>query len=131
MTDEQKKKVESVVKNFGQSLGGSAVGGAVLMSVLGVGAGLLAKCFQIIEFTGMLKLLNCKFGELSEFVMSIARSLADLDLIDFVTEASMKSQLSNTVAGPWKGKLSAEGVAPWILQDIGYVGILMLCLYII
>ena len=35
------------------------------------------------------------------------------------------------MAGPWKGKLSAESVAPWILQDIGYTGILMLVLYLV
>ena len=91
MTNEQKQKFVSVVKNLGQSLGGSAVGGAVLMSVVGVAAGFIAKFFQIIEYTAMLKLLNSRFDELSEFVMSLARSLADLDVMDFVTEQPMKS----------------------------------------
>lgn len=63
--------------------------------------------------------------------MSLARSLADLDLIDFFTEPKMKNELSNSIAGPWREKLSAEGVAPWILQDIGYTGVLMLALYAI
>lgn len=101
------------------------------MSILGIGAGFLAKFFQIIEYTACLKLLNSRYDELSDIVMSLARSLADLDLIDFFTEPKMKNELSNSIAGPWREKLSAEGIAPWILQDIGYTGVLMLALYAI
>jgi hypothetical protein len=42
----------------------------------------------------------------------------------------MKDDYSNSAASRWSGKLSQEDLAPWIMMDIGFKGILLLIIFL-
>lgn len=42
----------------------------------------------------------------------------------------MNQDPANSIASQWKGKLSENGISPWLLQDLGYLGSVMLLIYV-
>lgn len=57
-------------------------------------------------------------------------NLTEISFLDFPASNSMKDDYSNSAASRWSGKLSQEDLAPWIMMDIGFKGILLLIIFL-
>ena len=85
----------------------------------------LSQLIQIIELCILMELFNFEFDPI------IGKFLAELRNVTGSTIFKMPlndkaSGLHNSEAGIWKGKLSRVGFRPYLFQEIGYGGILML-----
>jgi hypothetical protein len=80
---------------------------------------------QIIEFTSFMELFNVEFDLSMGSLLRAISEATEFNLLTVPTK-SFYSELENGKATQWKGKLSEVGVAPYMLQDIGYPGVILL-----
>ena len=84
----------------------------------------ISKLIQIVEFTAMIALFNFEFDPLLGNFFSQLAKMTEFDLIPFPIN-DLVSNLENSIASQWKGKISEAEIAPEYLQEFGYTGILM------
>jgi hypothetical protein len=72
-----------------------------------------------------MELFNVEFDQsMGGLLRAIAES-TEFNLLQ-VPLQSLFSKVDNSVATQWKGKLSQVDIAPYMLQDIGYPGVILL-----
>ena len=133
---------------------GGSVGGAVAIGLMTCSSlftnslSFLSKPIQVIEFAGKLKLFNFEFDPLLGNLLGKIGKMTNYErkgnreggsnqevktqtptpgnrrVLAFFNE--MVSDHHNSKASQWKGKLSSTGVAPYFLQQAGYIGIPMI-----
>lgn len=125
----------NAIKGIAGVAGGTVVAGGVgaltLSSLMGNSLGFLTKMIQIIEFTALMQLFNVEYDRTLKQLLSSVAMLTDIQILSFPTEPILEEQVENSIAGQYKGKLSKVGIPPWILQEIGYLGILLTAIYLI
>lgn len=90
----------------------------------------LAKMIQIIEFTGLMEYYNIYFdATLAEILRAINES-TEFTLLNLPIKDTVNT-LANSKAAIFRGKLTALDFPPYILQDLGYPGILMILIYFV
>ncbi len=77
----------------------------------------ITRAMQIIKFLGLIWLMNIQYDDmLKKFFMGIAYTgVSEGSFLPFPTQRPMNSQLENSRAGAYKGKLTEEKRLPWIL----------------
>jgi hypothetical protein len=123
--------LESISGTTSSAVVTSGVSALTFSSLFGNSLGFLTKMIQIIEFTALMQLFNVEFDRNLSRLLSAIANLTNLQVLSFPTEKHLQRQVENTPAGLWKGKLSEAEIAPWMLQEIGYLGILLLAIYLI
>ena len=120
--------VEKVAAVSAQGSRAGTVGSLTVLTVSSLFTNSLAcmsKLVQIIEFSCLMENFNFNFDPV---LGNFLRELADMTSLKFVPLplSDLVSSTSNSVASPWKGKLSLVGMNPYVLQEIGYPGLLLL-----
>ena len=109
----------------GASAGVAATAGALSISSFFTNSlSCFSKLIQIIEFTGMIGLFNFKFDPLLGNYFNKIAKMTEFDMIPFPLN-DLVSNLGNSIASQWKGKISETEFAPDYLQGFGFTGILM------
>ena len=125
---------ETVVKTVETlgSVGGRGVramliasAGALMVSTIFTNSlSFLSKLIQVIEFTSMLGLFNFEYDPLLSSFLSQLAKMTEFDVISFPLN-KLVSNIENSEASQWKGKLSENHMKPYYLQDFGYAGVIM------
>ena len=126
------KGVEEATETFasvgGQSaraVAGSSAGVLSVSSLFTNSLSCLSKLIQIIEFTSLMELFNFEYDPiLGSFLRRLAK-MTKFDLIPFPVN-DWVSDVTNSQASQWKGKLSETEMKPYYLQELGYIGLIML-----
>lgn len=85
----------------------------------------LSKLVQIIEFSAFMELYNISYEEvMGKFLQRLSQAV-NVKLLGSPTKGLVQST-QHSKAGTWKGKLSQVGVEPLLLQDLGYLGLIMI-----
>jgi hypothetical protein len=108
--------------SFGTTGAVGVVSGASLFSNA---LAFLTKMIQIIEFTSFMELFNVEYDASMGGLLRAIANATELKLLNVPT-GSLFSNADFTVATQWKGKLSQVDVVPYILQEIGYPGVILL-----
>lgn len=82
------KKVTTIV---GSVTVGASTGMMSLSTIFGVVLGVLARFFQVVEFTGLLVFFNIDFDLIIETLLNLIHNIGDFDVIDFPFENTMKN----------------------------------------
>ena len=90
----------------------------------------LGKLVQIIEFTGLMELFNIEFDQTMGVFLSQLNEATEFSFLGFFTNR-LTDTIQNSIATQWKGKLSKKGVKPYLLQDLGYLGVAMMVITLI
>ena len=80
---------------------------------------------QIIEFTAMLELYNFEYDPELGKLMNRLGDVTEFDVIPMPLN-DWASRVENSIAAPWAGKLSEAGAKPYLLQEAGYPGLLLI-----
>ena len=126
------KGVEETTESFasvgGQSARAMAASSAGILSVSSLftnSLSCLSKLIQIIEFTSLIEFFNFEYDPILGSFLSRLSELTKFDLIPFPVN-DWVSHVGNSEGSQWKGKLSQAGMKPYYLQELGYVGLIML-----
>ena len=84
----------------------------------------LSKFIQVIDFTGLISMLNFGFDPLLGSLLEQLSKFTEINFISFPLN-DLVSNVENSIASQWKGKLSAGGTSPYYLQNMGYSGVVM------
>ena len=85
----------------------------------------LSKLIQIIEFSCLLELYNFDYDPTLGQFLNKLNEMTKFDLIPMPLN-KLASRVSNSKAGPWAGKLSKVDTKPYLLQEVGYPGLLLI-----
>ena len=85
----------------------------------------LSRVVQIIKLNASLKLLNFEYNVTIGSLLSEVSNSLNFGILKTSLNGKA-SELHNSIAAPWRGKMSATGVGPFFFQDVGYLGILMI-----
>lgn len=107
--------IADVSKKLAPGVVYGSFGVVITSSILGFSVQSLAKIFIIIEFTALLSLLNVKFNSILDLFLQAVYNLANIQILSFPTEKAMNNDPANSIGSQWRGKLSENGISPWIL----------------
>lgn len=125
------ESISATTEKLGQATAAASVGTLAATSLMGSSMSIFAKFFQILEMTVIVKLINFDFDPLFSTFLTFISNLTDLNLFSFFTQKIMDKNLLNSEAGPYRGKLTSDGKAPWLLMDFGYLGSLLILLQLV
>ena len=101
-------------------------GGLVILSSLFTNSlSSLSQLIQIIELCILMELFNFEFDPIIGDFLAGLREATGSSIVKMPLN-DLASGLHNSGAGIWKGKLSMVGSKPYLFQEIGYPGLLML-----
>ena len=115
----------SVGGQGGRAVAGSSVGILSVSSLFTNSLSCLSKLIQIIEFTGLIEFFNFEYDPILGSFLGKLSKMTEFDLIPFPVN-DWVSDVRNSKASQWKGKLSETEINPYFLQELGYVGLIML-----
>ena len=97
----------------------------LLASAVSNRTAIFSRLIQIVDFCCLLELLNFKFDPV---IGRLLRRINDGSGIQFLTHQinDWASGLRNSLAGPWRGKLSEVELSPYLLQEIGFLTLIMI-----
>ena len=127
-TKTEKSRMASLTKIVGvtSTIGYSGAAGALTFSSLFSGSlSSLSHLIQIVEFGIPMELFNFKFDPVLGKFMASLRQATDFKMIPMPLN-KLASDTHNSKAGAWKGKLSMIDMKPYLFQEIGYPGILII-----
>jgi hypothetical protein len=87
----------------------------------------LSKLIQIVEFTSLLEYYNFFYDPYLESFLSDLNKITSFNLLN-IPQGKYKHRLENTEATQSKGKLSKTKLPPYLIQDLGYPGIITMVL---
>ena len=108
-----------------RAVAGSSVVALSASSIFTNSLSCLSKLIQIIEFTSLIEIFNFAYDPILGSFLNKLSKMTKFDLIPFPVN-DWVSGVRNSKASQWKGKLSESGMRPYYLQELGYVGLLML-----
>jgi hypothetical protein len=115
--------------NIGNLLGTAGVGAVIVSATLGNSFSFLAKFILIIEFLGLIQLFNVEYEVILDLLFEVLASFTKFTMIPLPCETALRAQHENNLPGQWRAKLSIHEIAPWLLQDIGAIGIMLALVY--
>lgn len=92
------KSFSNLTKNIAPVIVFGSISIIITSSVIGFSIQSLVKIFIIIEFSALLQLFNVQFDQLLEHFLLGVYNLANIDILNFVTEDVMQRDVSNSVA---------------------------------
>ena len=108
----------------------TGLGAITFSSIVGHSVGFFTKMISILEFTALMELFNVDYDASLAKLLRAITNLTNFKIVAIPSESHMKKKFENTRASEWKGKLSRVGIAPWIMQDIGLLGLILVLIYI-
>ena len=125
----QAKEVIEVISKVSKPTTGAAYyGGIAALSFSSLFSDMLAgasKLIQIIEFSCMMENFNFDYDPVLGYFLSNLTEITNFDVIKPPFESTVSSTW-NSVAAQWKGKLSELEIKPYVLQELGYPGVILL-----
>jgi hypothetical protein len=118
------KALQSTTSGTG-GIFGSSVGILSLSSLFSNALAFLSKLIQIIEFSGLMEYFNVDFDENLGIFLRELNKATSFDLMNLPLKKYSKS-FRNTIAGPYRGKLTRVEIPPYFIQEVGYPGIVMI-----
>ena len=123
--EEATEAFASVGGQGARAMAGSSAGILSVSSVFTNSLSCLSKLIQIIEFTSLMEVFNFEYDPILGSFLRKLSEMTKFDLIPFPVN-DWVSDVRNSKASQWKGKLSQAGMKPYYLQELGYVGLIML-----
>lgn len=96
-----------------------------LSSICSNALAFLSKLIQIIEFSGLMEYFNIDFDENLGIFLHELNEATSFQLLNLPRNEWTES-IENSVAAPFKGKLSKVELPPYFLEDAGYPGLFMI-----
>lgn len=115
--------------NIGNLLGTAGVGAVIVSATLGNSFSFLAKFILIIEFLGLIQLFNVEYEVILDLLFEVLASFTKFTMIPLPCETALRAEHENNKPGQWRAKLSIHDIAPWLLQDLGAIGIMLTLVY--
>lgn len=103
-------------------------GALIFSSLFGNSLSFLSKMIQIMEFTAIMQYYNIEYDQMLARVLQFISKATEVNLLDINT-GEMYGSLEHSEAGIYKGALTDNNFKPYILQNMGYLGLLLLLLY--
>ena len=116
--------------NIGASVG-ATTGYTVSIGILSVSSlcsnalAFLSKLIQIIEFSALMEYYNVDFDPNLGIFLNRLNEATNFNLLT-LPETKYSQAVENSVAAPYKGKLSKVELPPYFIQDLGYPGVIMI-----
>ena len=120
----------AITKSSSRTSVSSSSAGLLTSSLFTNSMSFLGKLVQIVEFTGLMELFNIDFDQTMGEFLSQLNEATEFSFLGFYTN-EITDTIQNSIATQWKGKLSKKGVNPYLLQDLGYLGVAMIVIFFI
>lgn len=127
-----KKTIQAIssVTAASGAISSTSTGIVVASSLFSNSLSFLSKMIQIMEFTAFMELYNVNFDPILGNVLRFIAEATEVELMAVPSE-NMYQKLDHGKAGIFKGKLSEIGIKPYLIQNIGYPGLLLVVIYLV